>query len=157
MTANKSLLAFAVIAFASFALTASPVSANGDWHDKPKPPKEEECAECGNGKVEKGEQCDDGNRNDNDECSNKCQKQIIKEVEKEVIKEVPVEVIKEVEKVVYKDKDDDDDDDDDDKKKKKKKKVVQALPATGLPLAGVAGLTLLSTGAYLATKRYRAK
>ena len=27
---------------------------------------------CGNGEVDSGEQCDDGNRIDNDECSNHC-------------------------------------------------------------------------------------
>ncbi|MEY3015334.1 MAG: hypothetical protein RIT45_4069, partial [Pseudomonadota bacterium] len=29
-------------------------------------------AECGNGEVEDGEQCDDGNKNDNDGCLNTC-------------------------------------------------------------------------------------
>jgi cysteine-rich repeat protein len=27
---------------------------------------------CGNGRLESGEQCDDGNRNNNDSCTNQC-------------------------------------------------------------------------------------
>lgn len=30
------------------------------------------CSECGNGKIEMDEQCDDGNSNDSDSCSNSC-------------------------------------------------------------------------------------
>lgn len=30
------------------------------------------CRECGNGKMERDEECDDGNSNDNDSCSNSC-------------------------------------------------------------------------------------
>jgi len=32
------------------------------------------CSECGNGKIEAGEQCDDGNNNNDDSCSNSCTK-----------------------------------------------------------------------------------
>jgi len=45
--------------------------------------EDSECAEsvCGNGVVEKEEQCDDGNANDQDSCSNTCQ---IKEESREI-------------------------------------------------------------------------
>ena len=130
---------------------------------------------CGNKIVESGEQCDDGNKNDNDTCSNKCQKQIIKEVIKEVpvekivekevekivevTKEVPVEVEKivekevkvEVEKIVYKDKKDHDKDKDHKKKDKVKAKV---LPVTGVPIAGLAGITFGTAALYALGKRF---
>lgn len=32
------------------------------------------CSECGNGKIEMNEECDDGNNNDSDSCSNSCMK-----------------------------------------------------------------------------------
>ncbi len=32
------------------------------------------CSECGNGRIEAGEECDDGNDNDGDSCSNSCTK-----------------------------------------------------------------------------------
>ena len=49
------------------------------------------------------------------------------------------------------------DDDDDKDKKKKKKKDPQVLPATGLPLAGVAGIALSTAGLYLAVRRMKRK
>ncbi len=76
---------------------------------------------CGNGKVERGEACDDGNRNDADACTNRCEKPIVidpvcgngkvernetcddgntndndsctNKCEKQIVKEVPVETV----------------------------------------------------------------
>lgn len=128
---------------------------------------------CGNGIKESGEQCDDGNKNDTDVCSNKCEKQIIKEVVKEVpvekivekevpvekivtvekIVEVPVEkIIKEKEtiykkKIVYKEKHD--------KNKKEPSTEKKTLPKTGLPLIGLIAVALGTTGAYGAYRKLK--
>ena len=71
-------------------------------------------------------------------------------VEKEVIKEVPVEkIIKETiykKKIVYKEKHD--------KDKKKDKVKAKVLPATGVPIAGLAGITLGTAALYALGKRF---
>lgn len=114
---------------------------------------------CGDGKVEGNEVCDDGNANDGDNCSNACKP-------KEEKKPICGNGIKETGETCddgngY-DKDEcdntcrpNDDDDDDDDDKKKKKKPAKTIPATGLPVAGVAGLVLSTAGLYLTMRRLK--
>lgn len=133
-----------VIALGVTAMASQPAQATYGHDEKPKyeKPSHEE-PKC---KDKYGKECD---------CDDKEVIEIIKEVpvevvkEVEVIKEVPVVVEKVVEKTKTKVKH---------KKGKTKTKIVyvtqpKTLPATGVPIAGVAALALATSGLYVGAKK----
>ncbi|HWQ60253.1 MAG TPA: DUF4215 domain-containing protein [Candidatus Fimivivens sp.] len=128
---------------------------------------------CGNGKVEKGEACDEGSRNGGDSCTKTCQKPVVVDpvcgngkveknescddgnqndgdsctntCENQIVKEVPVvtTVTNTVTNTVEKVVTKYKRHGDNDHDKKKKKDV---LPTTGLPVEGVAGAVVSAAG-----------
>lgn len=115
------IVAFLAVALSlSFAGSKALACGSGDGDDQP-------LCFCGDGKLDRGEQCDDGNRDDRDGCSSRCQNEVI------ITKEVPVEhtvVIKKTKTKV--------------KIKKVKVYIEKKLPATGNGILGISSIAIAS-------------